>query len=363
MKKLAGILALSLAAAVACDPGNLPPGEPTGALGFAVRPGATEYPAAEGSVSAYEGLMTLVPVGDCVLGLGTYRTGSSGSVPATWLGRDGCTRLVLGPQPGRGLEQAATAFEATAAVPGADGAVIGLGQWFYRRDRSGEVVRLFRPEPDRKAAALARAGHTLVGVGTREAAGGSEPVAWVSGDEGSTAREIGLPSDGPGHWSLQAIAAEGDRVVVAGSSGTSARVWTSGDAGATWTASEVQADFQISTVLRTGGKWLLAGASATGPMVVTGEPGAWKLVDPALLGDGRIIGGTLDKAGKPVLIGERIERDRTASSRACSVVWTLDAGGWQRGELGCPRDQISAAATLPDGRVVLASSHDLWIRP
>jgi len=368
MKKLGGILALSLAAVVACDPGDLPPGDPTGALGFVVRPGATQYPSPEGSVSGYEGLMTLVPVGDCVLGFGIYRAGNSARVPATWLGTDGCTRLELDSVPDGGPGQAATAFPATAAVPGPDGSVIGLDQLFYRRDRSGEVVGLFRPELDRKAVALVRAGRNLVGVGTWEIPGGdrSEPVAWVSGDEGRTAREIGLPHDVPGHWSPRAIAAEGDQVLVAGSSGSDIRVWASSDAGETWTVSALQvraSEPWIGTVLRAGGKWLLAGASAAGPMVVTGEPGDWKLEDPAALGEGRIMGGTVDKAGKPVLIGDRIEQDRTGSSRPCSVVWVLDAGGWQRGELGCPRDVVSAAVSLQDGRVLLASSRDLWIRP
>ena len=363
MKKLGGILALSLAVVVACDPGELPPSEPTGALGFAARPGATQYPAPDRPVSSYDGLMTLVPVGDCVLGLGIYRTGNNIRVPATWLGTEGCTRLVLDPVPDGGLEQAATAFAATAAVPGPAGAVIGLGQWFYRRDRSGEVVRLFRPEVDRKAVALARAGRNLVGVGTREVPGGSQPVAWVSADEGRTAREIELPNDAPGYWSPSAIAAEGAQVLVAGSFGSAVRVWASGDAGETWTVSEVPSDLRIGTVLRVGGHWLLAGGSAAGALVVTGEPGAWQLADSTALGAGRVVGGTVDKAGRPVLIGERVERDWSASSRSCSVVWTSDAGGWQRGELGCPRDPVSAAATLPDGRVLLASSRDLWIRP
>ncbi len=262
MKKLGGILALSLAAVVACDPANLPPGDPTSGLGFAVRPGATQYPATDGSVSAYDGLMTLVPLGDCVLGLGTYRTGGTARVPATWLGADGCTRLVLDPVPHGGPEEAATAFAATAAAPGPDGAVIGLDQWFFRRERSGEVVRLFRPELDRKAVALARAGRNLVGVGTRETPGGTtEPVAWVSGDEGRTAREIGLPHDATG-WTPKAIAAEGDQVLVAGSFGADARVWASGDAGETWTVSEVRvraSELRIGTVLRAGGNGCWAG--------------------------------------------------------------------------------------------------------
>lgn len=114
---------------------------------------------------------------------------------------------------------------------------------------------------------------------------------------------------------------------------------------------------------RAGGTWLLAGGSAAGAGVVTGEPGDWRLVDRAALGDDRVIGGTIDEAGKPVLIGERIEQDWSASTRPCSVVWALGTDGWQRDELGCPRASVSAAASLPDGRVLLASSRDLWIRP
>jgi len=362
MKKLGGVLALSLAAVVACDPAGLPPGEPTGALGFAVRPGAIQHTLPDGSASPR--LMTLVPVGDCVVGLGGNQV-SSDRVPATWLGTDGCTRLALDPPPDGGSEQVDTAFTATAAVPGPDGAVIGLDRGFFRRDRSGAVVRQFQPESGGKGAALVRAGRNLVGVGTREVPGRYDPVAWVSGDDGRTAHEIALPQDAPGYWSPRAIAADGDQVLVAGSLGAGARVWASGDAGETWTVSEIQvraSDLFVATVLRTGGKWLLAGVSAAGPLVLTGEPGDWKLEDPAALGDGRIVGGTVDKAGEPVLIGERTEQDRTASSRGCSVVWTRGAGGWQRGELGCPRDQVSAAVSLRDGRVLLASSRDLWIR-
>ncbi|SEC58655.1 hypothetical protein SAMN04489727_4301 [Amycolatopsis tolypomycina] len=365
MRRLGGILALSLAALAACYPGHLPPGDPVGALGFAVRPGAVQHPAPQASSSAYGGRLTLVPAGGCVLGFLRYPDGNGGHVPPTWLGTDGCTRLVLDQVPNQVPEQAA--FAVVAAVPGPDGSLIGLGPWFSRRDRSGAVVRLFQPGSGWWARALVRAGRNLVGVGVRDNPGGkAQPVAWVSGDEGRTAHEIELPRDRPAYWEPRAIAAEGDRVLVAGSAGSGARVWASEDAGETWTVSEVPvraSDVVVTTVLRTGGKWLLAGLSAAGPLIVTGEPGNWQLQDHATLGDGRISGGTLDKAGKPVLVGEYAERDRLGSSRTCSVVWTLDATGWQRGELGCPEDPVSAALRLPDGRVLLASRRDLWIRP
>ncbi|MFJ1764747.1 hypothetical protein ACIOD2_30790 [Amycolatopsis sp. NPDC088138] len=129
----------------------------------------------------------------------------------------------------------------------------------------------------------------------------------MSGDEGHTAREIRLPHDTPGHWAPKAIAAEGDHVLVADTYDVDVRVWASGDAGETWAASKVEAPanrLYISTVLRTGGKWLLAGSSAAGPAVATGEPG--------VLGGGRIAGGTVDNAGRPVLFGERTGEGRDA---------------------------------------------------
>ncbi|MGV9363534.1 hypothetical protein [Amycolatopsis sp. NPDC003731] len=360
MKKVGGILAVSLVVLVACDPAPMTPDEPLDALGFVARTDAIQLPVVDRAV--YDGPSTLVPDGACVLGFTAYSWATSSRVASTWVGKEDCTRLVLDRTP----EQAATGFTATAAVPGPDGSVIGLGPAFSRRDRSGAVVPLFQPESDRRAVALARAGRNLVGVGTGQPSGRPQPVAWVSGDEGRTAHEITLPTDLPGYWEPRAIAAEGDRVLVAGSAGTAARVWSSGDAGETWTVSDVPvrgSELVVTTVLRTGGKWLLAGISAAGPLVVTGEPGDWQLEAPTALGDGRISGGTVDAAGKPVLIGERSEKSWAGSSRSCSIVWTLDAGGWQRGELGCPPDPVSAAARLADGRVLLAGSRTLWIRP
>ncbi|RSN25171.1 hypothetical protein DMC63_03195 [Streptomyces sp. WAC 05977] len=228
-----------------------------------------------------------------------------------------------------------------------------------------EAERLFRPGPDRRAVALARAGRNAIGVGVRELRGEerSEPIAWVTEDEGRSVREIVLPQDRPGRWSPTAVAADGDRVLVVGSLGGEVRVWASGDAGATWTVSPVLvrgSDLWFSTVLRTEGKWLLAGGSAAGALVVTGTPGVWVT---ASLGDGRILGGTVGKAGEPVLFGDRVEWNQArTSNRSCLVVWVAE-GGWQRGELGCPADRLVAAVTLDDGRVMLKGDRDLWIRP
>ncbi|MDX5563940.1 hypothetical protein PYK79_12095 [Streptomyces sp. ID05-04B] len=47
----------------------------------------------------------------------------------------------------------------------------------------------------------------------------------------------------------------------------------------------------------------------------------------------------------------------------CSSVWVGDGTttGWQRGGLGCSEDPPSAAATLTDGRVLIAGNRDLWL--
>ncbi|MFC3450671.1 hypothetical protein [Amycolatopsis speibonae] len=237
----------------------------------------------------------------------------------------------------------------------------GAGRTFIQRDPVGEIERLFQPGPDRKGVALVDTGRTLIGVGVREFPGESrsEPIAWVSGGG-----EIVLPQDRPGYWSPIAIAADGDQVLVVGALGGGVRVWASGDAGATWMVSQVEvraSDMWFSTVLRAEGKWLLAGASAAGALVVTGAPGAW---ETSSIGDGRILGGATDKAGKAVLFGDRVEWNQgKTSNRSCSLVWVPGGGGWQRGELGCPVEQIKTAETQEDGRVVLASSRDLWVRP
>ncbi|MEU8631670.1 hypothetical protein AB0C38_05840 [Amycolatopsis sp. NPDC048633] len=52
-----------------------------------------------------------------------------------------------------------------------------------------------------------------------------------------------------------------------------------------------------------------------------------------------------------------------ARPRSCSAVLVRDATGWQRGELGCAEAPVRMAATLADGRVMLAGNRDLWLRP
>ncbi|MCU1683891.1 MAG: hypothetical protein JWQ81_4630 [Amycolatopsis sp.] len=86
--------------------------------------------------------------------------------------------------------------------------------------------------------------------------------------------------------------------------------------------------------------------------------------EPAEFGKGGITGGTVDRAGNPVLIGKtyepHIEKQRT---RYCSVVWTRDGSVWKRGDLGCGESPATVVTTLEDGRVLVAGNRDLWLRP
>jgi len=145
------VLPLLLAACAA------PPAESSDAvLGFTPHPGAVEFPSATLDwVDETTGLLALVPVGDCVSGIGSYST-DTGDVPVNWSGERGCAKLVLGPVPEATPE---AARPVTAAVALADGSIIAAGQKFARREqddhRSGRLAlrrRWCELTPDRPAA-------------------------------------------------------------------------------------------------------------------------------------------------------------------------------------------------------------------
>ena len=73
--------------------------------------------------------------------------------------------------------------------------------------------------------------------------------------------------------------------------------------------------------------------------------------------------GTLDAHGDPVLAARTFEPQRpNENTRFCSSVLVRDGQGRQRGELGCGESPVRAAATLADGRVLIAGNRDLWLR-
>ncbi len=360
---------------------------PKSALGFVAHPDATQFPSPDGKwVPANVGLKALVPVGDCAVGIGDYANGYR-EVSANWKGADDCARLEIHPSPGSGGPGPEIAGEAgkgprgggltaVAAVPGPAGSVLGVGagSGFARLDASGEVVQLTELRGKRQASALVRSGKNLVALGTAFLdANATEPVAWVSDDDGVTERTVVLPRDPAidGASGPHSAAADGEQILAASFAGVTAQVWLSKDAGGSWTVSKLPPlpkDANIEAVLRVGGEWMLVGASHDGrapnvPLIVTGEPGNWKIHDAAPLGTGDIVGGTIDKAGRLILVGKTSEPyEERKNTRYCSVVRVLEAGGWQRGELGCSESPVTSAVTLADGRVLLAGNRDLWLR-
>jgi hypothetical protein len=383
MRRLVPLLLVLLVAgcgqAPAASPGN---GDgPKNALGFTAHAGAVQFPADDGWVASNVGLKKLVPVGGCVLGLGNFSNGYR-EVTANWTGDADCTKLKIDPAPGSGgpgpeVVRAGNGWRggglpAVGAVPGPDGSVLGVYTKFTRRDADGTLTELAELRGQRDPRALARSGGNLVAVGTAFLDGQTtRPVAWVSDDEGKTERTVVMPVvpgiDGAnGPWS---VAANGAELLVAGYSNPRLQIWASHDGGGSWTVSELSTPSDqtlVYGILPAGGQWLLYGEVSNGfsqkPFVVTGKPGAWSTVDAP--GPGGIVAGTLDAHGNPVLAGRTFEPQRpNENTRSCSSVLVRDGQRWQRGELGCGESPVHAAATLADGRVMLAGNRDLWLRP
>jgi hypothetical protein len=354
---------------------------PKSALGFEAHAGAVQFPA-DGVdwVPSNVGLKALVPVGGCVLGLGDYANGYH-DVTANWTGDAACSALKIDPAPGSGGPGPDVVggngwrgggLTASGAVPGPDGSVLGVSRKFVRRAADGTVAQLGELRGQRESRGLARAGGNLVAVGTAFLDGQTtRPVAWVSDDEGKTERTVVMPlaegvggANGP--WS---VAANGQELLAAGYSNPRLQLWASHDGGGSWTVSELATPSDqtlVYGVLPVAGQWLLYGETTDGhtqkPFVVTGKPGSWSTMD--VPGPGGVVAGTLDAHGDPVLAARTFEPAKVNErTRSCSSVLTRDAGGWHRGDLGCGESPVRAAATLADGRIMLAGNRDLWLRP
>ncbi|WP_146241210.1 hypothetical protein [Actinokineospora spheciospongiae] len=382
MNRTGGVLAALLAIVlVGCGKA-----EESAPLGFAPHPGAVQAPWAHGDwVPENVGLRDLVPVGDCVVGVGTYANGYR-NVSANWLPDAGCARLDIRPAPDgsagggdfageRGRGWPGGGLAATSVVAGPADSVIGVyesGQ-FARLDRTGEVVRLAKPGNVQRVTGLARAGGTLVAVGTAEEPA-SSPIAWVSTDDGATVAGVPLPRDPASThatdlpWSVTAAGS----TVVAVTFGSPLSIWSSTDAGRTWTVEHLD-DLPKSTnvegVLPVGDRWLLYGSAEAErgpnrPVLISGTPGDWRLDDTAALGEGGIVAATVDARGLPVLLGRTyLPHVPEQNQTYCSTVWTRTTTDWARGSLGCAQQPATAITTLRDGRVVIAGNRDLWIRP
>jgi hypothetical protein len=351
---------------------------PTSASGFTVHAGAVQFPTDGDWVASNVGLKALVPVGGCVLGIGDYSNGYR-EVTANWTGDAGCTSLKIDPAPGSGSAGPEGSngwrgggLSAVAAVPGANGSVIGVHTKFRRREADGTLVELADLRGQRDPRALARSSGNLVAVGTAFLSGTTtSPVAWVSADDGKSERTVVMPiaegaNPASGPWS---VASAGPELLAVGYSNPHLQVWASHDGGGSWTVSELATpsdETLVYGVLPVSGQWLLYGETTDGhtqkPFVIKGKPGSWSTVD--MPGPGGVVAGTLDAHGAPVLAARTMgHRQGSDLDWFCSSVLVPAGSAWERGDLGCSGSPVTAAATLADGRVLLAGNRDLWLRP
>ncbi|MEU6777446.1 hypothetical protein [Streptomyces sp. NPDC046759] len=152
--------------------------------------------------------------------------------------------------------------------------------------------------------------------------------------------------------------------------------WRSADGGVHWTSGDVTGmppGTQVHRVLYASGHWFAVGGYAKAgafydslPLVLTSQDGThWTRTDSSAMGTGTITAATVDSTGHPVLVGSAPRPKSATDTRTmlCGSVWVGDGTttSWQRGGLGCSEDPPSAAATLTDGRVLIAGNRDLWL--
>ncbi|MCM3807532.1 hypothetical protein ND808_16885 [Streptomyces sp. DR7-3] len=387
-------------------------GPAASATGFRHYAGAVQYPAVTKDSGGEHGLDTLVPYGDCVLGIGTYSNGHR-DVGVNWTGDAACTKLSLDPAPetgatpgevpgdmapGNGAEGwGGGGLMGRAVLPGEDGSVYAAGTSLSHLDRSGRVQRLadlkvppVEPDPDAEpgarnpggAAVMVRSGQRLILGGSVTEQRRLVPTVWISTDRGRTVRRHRLPAPGGAASAsftgtgVLAMAAEGRRIVVIGGNAQGQGrprlpVWASTDGGRTWRTGltpRLHGYAPLSGVLWHDGRWIAYGARSYGgradygkpdrPSVLTSADGLhWRTEDTSALGEGRIRGATVDGSGALVLLGLR-----SGDHVFCGMVWT---GGFgedaERAELGCGDSLPSAITTRADGKVVIAGSNDLWV--
>ncbi|PTM92925.1 MULTISPECIES: hypothetical protein [unclassified Streptomyces] len=388
-------------------------GASAAAVGFKRYAGAVDYPAVtgphdKGYVAPREGLRQLVPLGDCVLGEGTFANGYH-YVNVNWTGSKGCTKLSITPKPGADDESDVPYSMRTGwlggglpgdvVVPWGDGSLIGVGVALTRRTPDGEQVRLatlpltFNTHPEQETADDASV-NTAVKVGSRLLIGGGQtvnqvetPYVFASDDAGTTVRSVPLPTINGGQPATPVgdFGVHGKEIVAFGAAATNAYdfhssgtipFWRSADGGAHWTSGEVTRTppgTQVSRVLYASGHWFAVGGRAKAgafydslPLVLTSRDGThWTRMDTSAMGTGEITAATVDSAGRLVLVGSAARPKSKPDSRTvwCASVWVGNGTptGFKRGSLGCSEDPPTTAVTLADGRVLIAGNRDLWL--
>ncbi|GAB1513518.1 beta propeller repeat protein [Actinophytocola sp. KF-1] len=360
------------------------------AAGFTVLRRAVEFPSVSDWIPPGQGLRQLVPLGGCVLGVGTYANGQR-NVGANWTGNAGCTRLSIDPAPrddqvadgpperdgwaGGGLSGV--------VLPWDDGTLIGATDGLARRTPDGAVTPLAAipfdnsgrsPEApgDARATAIARSGDRILVVGN----GSGQATVYVSDDAGATVRGIALPqAPGGAHDQPYLVAAAGADVVATGYGGDWLTTWHSADGGTTWRAARLRTgpdQWLVHVLVKVGTTWHAIGTVGNPkgpdrPLWMSSTDGTtWTPRDTTAMGEGGVVAATVDREGALVLVGVRDQVGKYSPGGRetyCGVVWTGAAGGpYQRGELDCNEFPPSAAATLADGRVLIAGNRDLWVR-
>lgn len=361
------------------------------AAGFTVLRDAVEFPSVSDWVAPGQGLRQLVPLGDCVLGVGSYANGRR-NVGANWAGNADCTQLSLDP-PARDDQVAdgppdrdgwAGGGLSGVVLPWDGGVLIGAGEAFARRMPDGTTEPLATipfddtgrsPEAtsDARTTGITRSGNRILVVGN----GSGPATVYVSDDAGATVRGIALPQ-APGATSPDQphlVAADGADVVATGYGGDWLTTWHSTDDGETWTAARLRTgpeQWLVRVVLKVGTTWHAVGSVTNPkgpdrPLWLSSQDGTtWAPRDTSAMGEGGVVAATVDRAGALVLVGVRDQVGKySPGARAtyCGVVWAGAAGGpFDRGELDCNEHPPSAVAALADGRVLIAGNRDLWVR-
>lgn len=383
-------------------------------LGYTRYAGAVDYasvtgPHDKGYVAPGQGLRQLVPVGDCVLGEGTYANGYQ-YVNVNWTGSADCTKLSITPRPAAGSGEDDVPYSmrhgwfggglpGTVVVPWDDGSLIGVGGTLTRQSPDGVRTRLatlpltFNTHPEQETAddatigAAVRVGDRLLIAGGQYTDRVESPYVFASDDGGRSVRRVPLPPVGGLRPAIPigAMAVKDRQVTAFGAAATNAYdfkptgtvpFWHSADGGSHWTSGEIAGTppgTRISSVLYASGHWFAVGGHGKAgtfydylPLVYTSLDGThWTPLDTSAMGTGSIEAATVDAAGHPVLVGSAPRPKPRPDTRTveCSWVWVGNGtiSGWQRGGLGCGEDPPTAAVTLKDGRVMIAGNRDLWL--
>lgn len=354
-------------------------------------------------------MMALVPDGACPLGLGEIETDRI--LPAYWPSGGHCEHFgMTTPNSGEGEPGSGPASSnfagsmLTGAVTAPDGSLIMIGDYQQRNDylaASGQVysltsaglqlvTQLDPPENADKSwqdasgqvmfNAVVQAGGTLL-IGGKQSTPTSEgrPKIWTSTDGGKSLDAIDLPVAPNLVAQVQAMAVHGNTVLALGTATADERHdtlvgWVSTDQGRTWAAIATQnfATSLVSGIVFANGQWFAAGdtqgARMPEPVVLSSADAQhWQVTSlPAPDGGGNVTGIAVNREDTPIVVGwtGTPPSGPHYTTTECGAIWLVSPPAtWTDVNTGCGGAIPAGVVTLPDGRVLVASNHDLWIHP